>query len=403
MHISELEVRLSSRDLQEMVKGMMPAGGAGGVEEVQIEGDQLRAQVRVDGLPTVPIRARVARVEPQELVLDLDLGGVPLPEWMLEKALDFFGNRVGVPGMRMAEGQLHLAMTPLLEKMPARFTLAGARIEDDVLHLGLRDLEVNLPAAALTGLAVATGLGKGVGKGIGNNGRPAEPVPEAGAPEMAGPPGLATAGRDGDQEADREGDREGDRAGAPTAGDGPEDLAGPLPIPISDAAAGFTAGDRTFPPERALPPEHEGTYRTLRSRIQHYLDRSLPAWLQPAVPWLLLLPDFMVLLARLGRDERVSPRAKLLAGAVLAYIALPLDVMPDVLPLVGILDDLALVILALEGLVAMTPRAVVQEHWPGKDDILNLVREGLDWTSRYFPRGLMRRLRDWLHREKTVH
>ncbi|MCS7221866.1 MAG: YkvA family protein [Anaerolineae bacterium] len=66
---------------------------------------------------------------------------------------------------------------------------------------------------------------------------------------------------------------------------------------------------------------------------------------------------------RLLRDHRVSPLVKLLApGLVLFYLLLPVDVAPDLFPLLGQLDDLAMLLIAARLLVGLSPSEVVAEH-----------------------------------------
>ncbi len=66
---------------------------------------------------------------------------------------------------------------------------------------------------------------------------------------------------------------------------------------------------------------------------------------------------------RLLRDRRVPPFVKLLApGLALVYLLLPVDVAPDLFPLLGQLDDLAMLLIAARLLVELSPRNVVAEH-----------------------------------------
>jgi len=76
------------------------------------------------------------------------------------------------------------------------------------------------------------------------------------------------------------------------------------------------------------------------------------------------VPDCAVLFGRLLRDPRVPRRQKLALAALVGYLALPFDLVPDFLPVVGQLDDALLVALVLRGLVKRRPE-FVREHWPG--------------------------------------
>lgn len=85
------------------------------------------------------------------------------------------------------------------------------------------------------------------------------------------------------------------------------------------------------------------------------------------------LPDLVVLVRGLLRDPRVPRGRKLLLGALLAYLALPFDLVPDVVPVVGALDDVLLVALVLRSLVRSAGREVVEENWRGPRESLAVV------------------------------
>ena len=85
------------------------------------------------------------------------------------------------------------------------------------------------------------------------------------------------------------------------------------------------------------------------------------------------VPDCAVLLHRLVRDPRVPRRDKLLLGALAAYLAFPLDLVPDVIPVAGQLDDAILVALVLRRVLRAGGNALVREHWPGTEGGLQLV------------------------------
>ncbi|MEX1178612.1 MAG: YkvA family protein [Nitriliruptor sp.] len=81
-----------------------------------------------------------------------------------------------------------------------------------------------------------------------------------------------------------------------------------------------------------------------------------------------LLPDLGRLLRSLSRDPRVPWHAKIVAGAAALYVASPVDLLPDVVPGVGGVDDLVAVLIAVRRLVTAAGYDVVREHWTGSDD-----------------------------------
>ena len=77
------------------------------------------------------------------------------------------------------------------------------------------------------------------------------------------------------------------------------------------------------------------------------------------------LPEYVRLLAGLLTDRRVALLDKLLVGAAIAYILAPVDLLPDTIPFLGQVDDVYLLVLALQRLMRNAGRRVVLDHWAG--------------------------------------
>lgn len=77
------------------------------------------------------------------------------------------------------------------------------------------------------------------------------------------------------------------------------------------------------------------------------------------------LPKFLRLLVGLLADGRVSAIDRLLVVGALAYIVSPLDFIPDVIPFLGQVDDVFLLVAAVQRLVKRAGREVVMRHWRG--------------------------------------
>ena len=86
-----------------------------------------------------------------------------------------------------------------------------------------------------------------------------------------------------------------------------------------------------------------------------------------------LVPHCIVLGRRLLGDPRVLLRHKLALGLLVGYLASPLDLVPDFIPLIGYLDDAALVVVVLRALVRSSGPELLREHWPGSSRGLELV------------------------------
>jgi uncharacterized membrane protein YkvA (DUF1232 family) len=85
------------------------------------------------------------------------------------------------------------------------------------------------------------------------------------------------------------------------------------------------------------------------------------------------IPDCIVLISRLARDPRVPRRRKLLLLALVGYLALPFDLVPDFIPVAGQLDDAVIVALVLRHLVRSGGEPLIRELWPGPEQSLRLI------------------------------
>ena len=78
-----------------------------------------------------------------------------------------------------------------------------------------------------------------------------------------------------------------------------------------------------------------------------------------------LIPDCLVLVKRLLSDERVPRWRKLVLVPLIGYLAMPIDLVPDIVPVAGQLDDAIVIGLALRVVLRGGGRSLLREHWPG--------------------------------------
>lgn len=107
------------------------------------------------------------------------------------------------------------------------------------------------------------------------------------------------------------------------------------------------------------------------------------------------LPHFLRLLGGLMTDPRVQALDKALVGAAIAYIVMPIDWVPDFIPFMGEVDDVYLLVLALQRLVSNAGRQVVADHWQGPRAALADLdfTRALSAAAFFLPRRIRRRLR----------
>jgi uncharacterized membrane protein YkvA (DUF1232 family) len=82
------------------------------------------------------------------------------------------------------------------------------------------------------------------------------------------------------------------------------------------------------------------------------------------------IPDCLTTVRRLRRDPRVPRRAKVAVALAGVWVASPIDLIPEFLPVIGPLDDVVVVALAFRYAARRVPRAVLLEAWPGEPRLL---------------------------------
>jgi len=141
--------------------------------------------------------------------------------------------------------------------------------------------------------------------------------------------------------------------------------------------------DETFEeqPHEPQPPAHSGFGPEEKERV-----RSL----------LLFLPRLASLLVKLIADSEVSTLDKAMLGAAIVYIASPLDLIPDFVPVIGQLDDIYLVALCLLRLLNRSGPAKLQAYWDGPEDIVQILHRVTDLATRYLPPRVREAVQKWV-------
>ena len=81
-----------------------------------------------------------------------------------------------------------------------------------------------------------------------------------------------------------------------------------------------------------------------------------------------LLPDVLRLVRRLAADKTLPRGVRIRLALLLAYLAMPIDLIPDFIPILGYADDAIIVTAVLRGVVRRAGLDAVRAHWPGTDD-----------------------------------
>lgn len=105
---------------------------------------------------------------------------------------------------------------------------------------------------------------------------------------------------------------------------------------------------------------------------------------------LLFIPNMVLLCARLLTDPRVPTTERALLAGAIVYAIIPFDLIPDMIPFVGQVDDAYLIALTLLRLLDRTDPKVVREHWSGGGDVVELISAAALLAGKFLPARIRR-------------
>ena len=126
-------------------------------------------------------------------------------------------------------------------------------------------------------------------------------------------------------------------------------------------------------------------YRTLRDKVSGYTGAY--------ADYVLLVPDLFLLITRLMLDPRIDAKHKVYMGAALAYVISPIDLLSERrFGPIGYLDDLVVVVAALNMLFNEVDRRIILEHWSGKEDLLGTIQKVLAQADQLIGKGRLEKI-----------
>lgn len=146
-------------------------------------------------------------------------------------------------------------------------------------------------------------------------------------------------------------------------------------------------------PAHAEDEEQEPTRRRgRRRRREQHAPRTGAR--RTVMHYIRQLPHYLRLLVGLLTDRRVSLVDKLLVAGAIAYIVMPVDLIPDFIPFFGEVDDVYLLVIALQRLISHAGRRVLLDHWLGDPaDLADLnLQSALGAAAFFLPGRLRKRL-----------
>ncbi len=133
-------------------------------------------------------------------------------------------------------------------------------------------------------------------------------------------------------------------------------------------------------------------YFKLREKIKNNVAKISENKSLPEV--LLFAPDIFYLLINLMKDPEIPKSKKIKLGAVVAYFVTPFDMLPEALiGLFGYIDDIALSAFILNDLVNGVNPELIKKHWPGEENILDVIQKILSDSDKFINKNIISKLK----------
>ena len=139
--------------------------------------------------------------------------------------------------------------------------------------------------------------------------------------------------------------------------------------------------------------KQQNFYRKLRKKLNLFITEHPN---HKYINYLIAAPDFFYLLCAMLNDKRIPVKNKAYLAAGVLYFISPIDIVADVVPGIGIVDDVVIAVTIVKSLLDSVGEDVVIELWPGDGDVIEQIRNLLEMADMLFGKGLLGKLKAWL-------
>lgn len=139
-------------------------------------------------------------------------------------------------------------------------------------------------------------------------------------------------------------------------------------------------------------------YEDLRKKAKGWTKEKTGSMGGKISEYLFLLPDFFILVCRLAVDKRVPAKHKLKVAGIIAYLIMPIDIIPDFIPVIGYVDDLVLVVLGLNLILNDIDHKILRDNWSGEGDILQQLQKITALAEQFLDRNILQKIKHWLRK-----
>ncbi len=120
-------------------------------------------------------------------------------------------------------------------------------------------------------------------------------------------------------------------------------------------------------------------YSVGRNKITNKLSENVRDYKE----YIFILPDIVSLIYRLLKDKRVSIKTKLIMSAGIAYVTVPVNIIPNSIPFIGVIDDIGVIFFVLNKILKGIPLSIIVENWEGENDILLVLKKGIEYLANF--------------------
>jgi uncharacterized membrane protein YkvA (DUF1232 family) len=137
-------------------------------------------------------------------------------------------------------------------------------------------------------------------------------------------------------------------------------------------------------------------YEKLRKKAKDWTQDKIGDKGGKTAEYLFLLPDFFILVCRLAVEKRVPTKRKLMLGGIILYVMMPIDIIPDFIPVIGHVDDLVLVVMGLNMLLNEIDPKVIEDNWSGEGSVLHLMQKVTATAEQFLDKNILQKIKKWL-------
>ena len=139
-------------------------------------------------------------------------------------------------------------------------------------------------------------------------------------------------------------------------------------------------------------------YEDLRKKIMGWTKEQLGSLGGKLGEYVFLLPDFFILICRLAMDKRVPVKQKMIVAGIITYVMMPIDLIPDFIPVIGLVDDLVLVVLGLNLILNEIDPKILLDNWSGEGQVLDHLQKITALADRFLDKHLLQKIKNVLKR-----